>query len=65
MLISIFNFFVLRKRRLEVKTALKALIEKKGKIQTMNYNKTWNDLKEASDVVSLKPRIAKSLLKLS
>ena len=41
-----------RKRRLEVMTGLKQLIEKKGKVQTLNYLKTWNDLKEASDLVS-------------
>ena len=41
-----------RKRREEVKRALKGLIEKKGnKVQTLNWMKTWNDLKEASDLV--------------
>lgn len=43
-----------RKRREEVKKSLQGLVDKKGrKVQTMNYLKTWNELKEASDVVSL------------
>ena len=43
----------MKKRRLAIKTSLKDLIVKKGKIQTINYLKTWNDLKEVSDVVSV------------
>ena len=42
-----------RKRRLLVKNGLKAVIDKKGKIQTLNYLKTWNELKESSDLVNL------------
>lgn len=42
-----------RTRREEVKKALKELINKKGKVQTLNYMKTWNDLKESSDIVGL------------
>jgi DNA replication licensing factor MCM4 len=41
-----------RKRRHQVKTTLQGLITKKGKVQTINYLKTWNELKESSDVVS-------------
>ena len=41
-----------RKRRLLVKNGLQALIEKKGKVQTLNYLKCWNELKESSDLVS-------------
>ena len=40
-----------RKRRHLVKTTLQGLITKKGKVQTVNYLKTWNELKESSDVV--------------
>lgn len=41
-----------RQRRDEVRRALKGLIEKKGtKVQTLNYLKTWNELKDASDIM--------------
>lgn len=41
-----------RKRRLLVKNALNAVIEKRpGKAQTLNYLKTWNELKENSDLM--------------
>ena len=43
----------MKKRRFAIKTSLKDLIVKKGKIQTVNYLKTWNELKEVSDVVSI------------
>jgi uncharacterized protein (UPF0371 family) len=35
-----------------VKTTLLQLIQKKGKVQTINYLKTWTELKESSDLVS-------------
>lgn len=41
-----------RKRREQVCTAFKNMLKKKGKLQTINYHKTWLDLKENSDVVS-------------
>jgi len=40
-----------RKRRHLVKLALENLIGKKGKVHTINYMKTWTELKEASEVV--------------
>ena len=42
----------MKKRREAVKNSLKDLISKKGKVQSLNWLKTWNDLKEASDLVS-------------
>ncbi len=42
-----------RKRRVAVKNTLKEVITKKGKVQTINYHRTWNELKENSDVVSI------------
>ncbi len=42
----------IRKRRLVVKNILKDLIGKKGKVSSINYQKTWNELKENSDLVS-------------
>ena len=42
----------IRKRRGAIKKSLQDLIGKKGKVQTINYQKTWNELKENSDVVS-------------
>lgn len=41
----------IRKRRMAIKNSLKALIGKKGKVQSINFQKTWNELKEISDVV--------------
>ncbi len=46
------TLFRYRKRRDEVRTAFKALLQKKGKVHTLNYGKTWMELKEQSDVVS-------------
>ncbi len=43
-----------RRRREEVKKAFKALLQKKGKVQTLNYMRTWMDLKESSDLVRKK-----------
>ncbi len=40
-----------RKRRHLVKASLQSLIGKKGKVHTINYMKTWTELKEVSDVV--------------
>merc|ERR1712241_1290385 len=54
-----------RKRRLLVKNALKALIDKKGKIQTLQYLKTWNDLKESSDLMVTRDMYEDSLKDLS
>ena len=42
----------MKKRRFAIKNNLKDLVKRKGKVQTINYQKTWNELKEASDVVS-------------
>ena len=44
----------MKKRRVAIKNNLKDLVKRKGKVQTINYQKTWNELKEASDVVSEK-----------
>ena len=44
----------MKKRRMAIKNNLKDLVKRKGKVQTINYQKTWNELKEASDVVSEK-----------
>ena len=33
-------------------TVLKTVLKNKGKVQTLNYLKTWNELKENSDLVS-------------
>ena len=52
-----------RKRRFLVKTTLQGLIQKKGKIQSVNYLKAWNELKESSDVVSSFVILAVFLLK--
>lgn len=41
-----------RKRRAQVKASLKAVVDKKGsKVLTLNYLKTWMELKENSDLV--------------
>ena len=42
----------MKKRRIAIKNNLKDLVKRKGKVQTINYQKTWNELKESSDVVS-------------
>ncbi len=42
-----------RKRREDVKKAFKALLQKRQKVQTLNYTRTWMDLKESSDLVRL------------
>jgi len=39
-----------RKRRAEVAASLKGIVEKKGKMQTINYNKLWTELRDRSDV---------------
>merc|ERR1711973_113636 len=54
-----------RKRRQMVKNGLKALIEKKGKVQTLNYLKTWNDLKESSDLMVTRDMYEDALKDLS
>ena len=55
-----------RKRRLLVKTALKSVIDKRpGKAQTLNYLKTWNDLKENSDVMVTRDMFEDALKDLS
>lgn len=41
-----------RKRRVELTDALRKLIESKGKVQSMNYQKIFAELKENSQVVS-------------
>lgn len=40
-----------RKRRMEVKNTLKAIIDKKGKQPTLNFAKTWSELRDGSDMV--------------
>lgn len=40
-----------RKRREELKKVLKDIVSKKGKAQTMNFSKTWQELREQSDLV--------------
>merc|ERR1712079_15260 len=54
-----------RKRRQMVKEGLKSLIEKKGKVQTLNYLKTWNDLKESSDLMVTRDMYEDALKDLS
>ncbi|XP_063225908.1 DNA replication licensing factor MCM4 [Bacillus rossius redtenbacheri] len=40
-----------RKRRLELAQALRKLIESKGKVATLNYQRTFADMKESSQVM--------------
>lgn len=54
-----------RKRRHLVKTTLQGLITKKGKVQTVNYLKTWNELKESSDVMITRDMFEDALKDLS
>ncbi|XP_040567815.1 DNA replication licensing factor MCM4 [Lepeophtheirus salmonis] len=54
-----------RKRRMEVKNGLQALITKKGKVQTLNYLKTMNDLKESSDIMITRDMFEDALKDLS
>merc|ERR1712203_1130542 len=55
-----------RKRRQQVKMALKALIEKRpGKAQVLNWLKTWNDLKENSDIMVTRDMFEDALKDLS
>ena len=48
-----------------VKEGLKSLIEKKGKVQTLNYLKTWSDLKESSDLMVTRDMYEDALKDLS
>merc|ERR1712179_883079 len=54
-----------RKRRMEVKSCLKGLVDKKGKVQTLNYLKTWNELKESSDLMITREMYEDALKDLS
>jgi len=55
-----------RKRRLLVKNALNAVIEKRpGKAQTLNYLKTWNELKDSSDLMVTRDMYEDALKDLS
>jgi len=54
-----------RKRRLMVKNGLQAIIEKRGKVQTLNYLKTWNELKESSDLMVTRDMYEDALKDLS
>jgi len=55
-----------RKRRLLVKNALNSVIEKRpGKAQTLNYLKTWNELKENSDLMVTRDMYEDALKDLS
>lgn len=40
-----------RKRRVEVAQSLKKLIQAKGKVATLNFQKIFQELKESSDLV--------------
>ena len=55
-----------RKRRDLVKNALKSVIDKRpGKAQTLNYLKTWNDLKVNSDLMITRDMFEDALKDLS
>ena len=41
-----------RKRRLEIAKTLKELLQSKGKTPTVKYQQTYEELREASDLVS-------------
>ena len=41
-----------RKRRLEIAKSLKELLQSKGKAPSVKYQQTYEELKEASDLVS-------------
>ena len=41
-----------RKRRLEIAKSLKELLQSKGKTPTVKYQQTYEELREASDLVS-------------
>jgi len=41
-----------RKRRLEIAKSLKELLLSKGKVPSVKYQQTFEELKEASDLVS-------------
>lgn len=41
-----------RKRRLEIAKSLKELLQSKGKVPSVKYQQTFEELKEASDLVS-------------
>lgn len=41
-----------RKRRLEIAKSLKELLQSKGKAPSVKYQQTFEELKEASDLVS-------------
>merc|ERR1719357_1420521 len=55
----------IRKRRFAVKNTLKDLIGKKGKVNTINYQKTWNELKEHSDLMITRDMFEDALKDLS
>merc|ERR1711981_75240 len=55
----------IRKRRFAVKNTLKDLINKKGKVNTINYQKTWNELKEQSDLMITRDMFEDALKDLS
>jgi len=42
-----------RKRRGEIAAALRKMVESKGKISTMNYQKAFNEFKAGSAMVSV------------
>ena len=43
-----------RKRRVEVAQSLKKLIQSKGKVATLNFQKVLQELKDNSDLVSVR-----------
>jgi DNA replication licensing factor MCM4 len=54
-----------RKRRDEVKKAFRSMLQKRGKVQTLNYMKTWMDLKESSDLMITREMYEDALKDLS
>lgn len=54
-----------RKRRMEVKNTLKAIIDKKGKQPTLNFAKTWSELRDGSDMMITRDMYEDALKDLS
>lgn len=53
---------IARKRRLELAQFIKKLIDGKGKVPTVGYQKLFMELKESSDIVSSYTHIFESLI---
>merc|ERR1712156_603758 len=54
-----------RKRRFAVKNNLKDLVKRKGKVNTINYQKTWNELKHFSELMIKRDMFEDALKDLS